>query len=133
MEESKSRLESVVTLRIDLADLIDREQIKTLASLSKAIEGLQAGLLEDLEALGWSRSTRYRRSLVTKLGRVAFTVAKVKRDGRVFSPIIYALNIEKRKYSRDVRMLLADKASRLSYHDAMIDFQNHTKNLSSWR
>jgi hypothetical protein len=126
MEESKSQLDLGVTLRIDLADLIEREQIKTLTSLSKAIEGLQAELLEDLEALGWSRSTRYRRSLVTKLGRVAFTVAKVKRDGRVFSPIVYALNIEKRKYSRDVRMLLADKASRLSYQDAMTDFQNHT-------
>jgi hypothetical protein len=67
----------------------------------------------DLEALGWRRSTIYQRPLVAKLGRV-------------FSPIIYALNIEKRKYSRDVRMLLADKASRLSYQDAMIDFQNHT-------
>jgi len=115
-----------VNLRIDLADLIEREQIKTLTGLSDVIEALQVELVEDLEALGWSRSTSYQRSLVTKLGRVAFTVVKVKRDGRVFSPIIYALNIEKRKYSRDVRMLLADKASRLSYQDAMIDFMNHT-------
>jgi len=115
-----------VNLRIDLADLIEREQIKTLTSLSKAIEALQARLMENLEASGWKRSTSYQRPLVTKLGRVVFTVIKVKRDGRVFSPIIYALKIEKRKYSRDVRMLLADKASRLSYQDAMIDFQNHT-------
>jgi len=110
-----------VNLRIDLADLIDREQIKTLTSLSNAIEALQAELVKDLQALGWSRSTSYRRSLVTKLGRVVFTVVKMKRDGRVFSPIIYTLNIEKRKYSRDMRMLLADKASRLSYQDAQID------------
>jgi len=126
MEESKSQLDLEVSLRIDLADLIEREQIKTLTSLSNAIESLQARLVEDLEALGWRYSTSYQRSLVTKLGRVVFKAVKVKRDGRVFSPIIYALNITKRKYSRDVRMLLADKASRLSYQDAQIDFQNHT-------
>jgi hypothetical protein len=126
MEESKPLLDTEVATRMDLADLIEREQIKTLTSLSNAIEALQAQLVKDLQALGWSRSTSYRRSLVTKLGRVVFTIVKMKRDGRVFSPIIYALNIEKRKYSRDVRMLLADKASRLSYQDAQIDFMNHT-------
>jgi len=119
-------LDTEVATRIDLADLIEREQIKTLTSLSDAIEALQAELVKDLQALGWSRSTSYRRSLVTKLGRVVFTVVKMKRDRRVFSPIIYTLSIEKRKYSRDVRMLLADKASRLSYQDAQIDFMNHT-------
>jgi hypothetical protein len=51
---------------------------------------------------------------VTKLGRAAFRVVKVRRDGRVFSPITYMLNIQKRKYSQEVTMLLADKASRLS-------------------
>jgi hypothetical protein len=126
MEESKSQLDLGVNLRIDLADLIEREQIKTLANLSDAIEALQARLVENLETSGWKRSTSYQCPLVTKLGRVIFTVIKVKRDGRVFSPIIYALKIEKRKYSRDVKMLLADKASRLSYQDAQIDFQNHT-------
>jgi len=115
MEESKPLLDTPAATRIDLADLIEREQIRTLENLSRAIEAFQAELVEDLQASGWSCSTSYRRSLVTKLGRVVFTVVKVKRDGRVFSPIIYALNIEKRKYSRDVRMLLADKASRLSY------------------
>lgn len=119
-------METEVAERIDLADLIEREQIKTLENLSRAIEALQAELAEDLQALGWRYSTNYQRSLVTKLGRVVFTVVKMKRGGRVFSPIIYALNIEKRKYSQEVRMLLADKASRLSYQDAMIDFQNHT-------
>lgn len=119
-------MDEEITARIDLADLIEREQIKTLENLSKAIEDLQARLVEDLERLGWRCSTSYRRCLVTKLGRVVFTVVKVKRDGRVFSPIVYALKIEKRKYSRDVRMLLADKASRLSYQDAQIDFMNHT-------
>ena len=88
-----------VATRIDLADLIEREQIKTLATLSNAIEALQARLMENLEASGWKRSTSYQRPLVTKLGRVIFTVIKVKRDGRVFSLIIYALKIEKRKYS----------------------------------
>ena len=119
-------MEFGVNLRIDLVDLIEREQIKTLASLSDAIEALQARLVEKLETSGWRRSTSYQRPLVTKLGRAIFTVVKVKRGRRVFSPIVYALNIERRKYSRDVRMLLADKASRLSYQDATTDFMNHT-------
>ena len=119
-------MEFGVNLRIDLADLIEREQIKTLRSLSNAIEALQARWVGTLEGSGWKRSTSYQRSLVTKLGRVVFTVVKMKREGRVLSPIIYALKIEKRTYSRDVRMLLADKTSRLSYPDAQVDFQNHT-------
>lgn len=45
MEESKSQLDLSVNPRIDLADLIEREQIKTLASLSDAIEALQARLV----------------------------------------------------------------------------------------
>jgi transposase-like protein len=126
MEESKPLFDSEAMVRIDLADLIEREQIKTLERLSKAIEALQARLIEKLEASGWRRSTSYQRPLVTKLGRVIFRVVKVRRGRRVFSPLIYALRIEKRKYSRDVRMLLADKASRLSYQDALTDFQNHT-------
>ena len=126
MEESEPLLNVEMMARIDLAELIEREQIKTLTSLVSTIETLQSRLVVDLETSGWRRSTSYRRSLVTKLGRVVFRVVKVRRSGRVFSPIIYALNIEKRKYSRDVRMLLADKASRLSYQDATVDFQNQT-------
>ena len=126
MEESKPLLDVEVTSRIDLAALIEREQIKTLESLARTIEALQNRLVAELEVSGWRRSTSYQRPLVTKLGRVVFRVVKVKRGPRVFSPIIYALGIENRKYSRDVRMLLADKASRLSYQDALTDFQNHT-------
>ena len=93
MEESKPLLDNEVTTCIDLADLIEREQIKTLTSLSKAIETLQARLVMDLEALGWSYSTSYQRSLVTKLGRVAFTVVKVKRDRRCS---LSAINMQSR-------------------------------------
>jgi hypothetical protein len=52
MEESKPLLEIKLASRIDLADLIEREQIKSLTSLSKAIETLQARLVMDLEAMG---------------------------------------------------------------------------------
>ncbi len=85
---TKFYLKSAVTLRIDFAGLIEREQIKTFENLSRAIENLQARLVEDLEALGWRRSTGYRRRLVTKLGRVISTAVKVKRGRRVFSPIV---------------------------------------------
>jgi len=45
MEESKPLLETEVTTRIDLADLIEREQIKTLTSLSNAIEAIVGDLI----------------------------------------------------------------------------------------
>ena len=51
MEESKPLLDTEVTTRIDLADLIEREQIKTLTSLSNAIEALQAELVKDPQSL----------------------------------------------------------------------------------
>ncbi|MBS7622629.1 hypothetical protein KEJ39_03005 [Candidatus Bathyarchaeota archaeon] len=43
------------------------------------IEVLQVRLVEELEASVWRYLTSYRRSLVTKLGRVVFRVVKVKR------------------------------------------------------
>ena len=41
MEESKALLDTEIATRIDLAELIERDQIKTLESLSRAIEALK--------------------------------------------------------------------------------------------
>jgi len=66
LEESKALLDTEVTRHIDLADLIERERIRVPESLSRGIEALQTGLVEDLQALGWRYSTSYWRRLVTK-------------------------------------------------------------------
>jgi aerobic-type carbon monoxide dehydrogenase small subunit (CoxS/CutS family) len=42
-------LNTEITACIDLKDLIEKEQIKTIESLSSAIEALQAELVEDLQ------------------------------------------------------------------------------------
>jgi hypothetical protein len=40
---------------------------------------------------GWSRSTSYSRRLVTSPGGIELTVVKVRRGGRVTSPILDVL------------------------------------------
>lgn len=107
------------TRRIDLAELVERERIKTVESLGRNIESLQETLIKEYRKKGWERSTTYRKTIVTILGRVTFTVIKVrKRRGRgfvVLSPVLDLLCIRKRKYSREVRMVCADMAATVSY------------------
>jgi len=68
------------------------------------------------------------RSLVTGIGRIRFKVKRVirKEDGRGFSPILEALDVKRRRYSRDVRMRLAEFASVMSYRDASREFETAT-------
>lgn len=54
---------------------------------------------------------------MTSLGEIELAVVKVKRRGKVVSPILDALGIRRRRYSNEVRMLLADMAAGLSYGD----------------
>jgi hypothetical protein len=60
---------------------------------------------------GWSRSTSYSRWLVTSLGGIELIVVKVRRGGRVTSPTLDVLGIRRRRYSNELRMLLADMAA----------------------
>ena len=68
----------------------------------------------------------YTRRLVTSLGEIELAVVKVRRRGRVRSPILDALGIRRRRYSSEVRMLLADMAARLSYGDTRKQFREIT-------
>ncbi len=76
----------------------------------------------------YRRGGSYMKTLVTGIGEIRFIVKKVirKEDGRVFSPILEALDVKRRKYSRDVRMKLAEFASLMSYGDASREFETAT-------
>jgi hypothetical protein len=121
------------TKRIDLAELVERERIKTAESLRRSIESFQETLIREYRKNGWERSTAYPKTIVTILGRVTFTVIKVrKRRGQRFivnSPILDLLCIRKRKYSREVRMVCADMAATVSYGEtkSRMEKTNHLK------
>jgi hypothetical protein len=60
--------------------------------------------------------------LVTSLGAIELTIQEVKRGGRVTSPLIDALGIRRKRYSQELRMILADMTARLSYGDTRKQF-----------
>jgi hypothetical protein len=129
-EVATPKLNSTIYEPIDLSDLIEAEQLKTLESLSESIEKYQgrivAGLVEP--GGGWERATSYTKTLVTKLGKVRVKVIKLrnKSTGKINSPILDLLSIRRKKYSPDVRMILADMAARLSYNDSRKQFMEIT-------
>ncbi len=111
------------TADIDLTDLIERERIRTALSLTESIQALQEKAIERMEALGYRRHSAYRRFLVTSLGGVQLEIVKMKKGRRVISPILDVLGIRRRKYSPELRMICADKASRQSYGDTKKDLE----------
>ena len=74
------------------------------------------------------RGGSYAKRLITGLGEIMFKVRKVIRrvDGRMSSPILKALDVRRRRYSRDVRMSCAEFASKMSYGDASTEYETAT-------
>ena len=68
------------------------------------------------------------KKLVTSLGVVEFKVRRVisRKDGKVSSPILEALDVKRRKYSRGVRMACVEYASKMSYGDASLEYMTGT-------
>ena len=103
---------------IDLSDLIEAEQIKTAKRLKESIEEYQNKIVTEILALtrSYKRKGTYERGLVTSLGKVRLKIAKVDLgNGKMISPMLDVLQIRRRRYSQELRMLAADTASRLSY------------------
>ena len=115
---------------IDLSSLIEDQRIKTSESLKASIEAYQEEILNRFP-VDWSHAGTYPKELVTSIGRVSLTVIRMKRPaaqcGGTTSPILDALSIRRKKYSRELRMSLASKASRMSYGDAQKDFQESSR------
>ena len=119
---------------IDLKDLIDRSNGYSHSELVRLIGERQEELILELCGPKYSRSHPYKRggsytkTLVTSLGTIRFKVKRVKGrgDGRTFSPILDSLDVNRRKYTRDVRMKLSEFASVMSYRDASREFETAT-------
>jgi len=119
---------------IDLTDLIDRSNGYSRSELVRLIEERQEELILELCGPKYSRSHPHKRAgtytkpLVTSLGTIKFKVKRVKGrgDGGTFSPILDSLDVNRRKYTRDVRMKLAEFASVMSYRDASREFETAT-------
>ena len=108
--------------------MVAEERIKTTGSLKTSIEAVQEGVVKDLGGKGWKRAATYTRTLVTMLGVLNLRIVKVRdaSTGRVTSPILDMLAIRRRKYSREVKIVCADMAARLSYNDSKIEFEKTT-------
>ena len=126
-EEVNPTLNGITYEHIDLTALIEDQRIKTAENLKTSIETYQEEIIDRLLPAGWSRSGTYPKEFVTSIGRVTLTVIRMKRPpskkGGTTSPILDVLSIRRKRYSDELRMLLASKASRMSYGDAQKDFQ----------
>ena len=119
---------------IDLSDLIERSNGLSRTELVRLIEEEQERIIQKLCGPKYSRNHPYRRgssytkTLVTGIGTTRFKVKRVIRrtDNTVNSPILEALDVKRRKYSRDVRMKLAEFASKMTYQDASLEFETAT-------
>jgi len=141
---TNSTTEARVSLRgdtqiphIDLAELAElAEQARTSSrrELVSLIERRQEEIVEELCGPRYSRGHRYRRggsytkTLVTCLGEIRFKAKKVIRrsDGKTATPLLKTLDVKRRRYSRGVRMRLAEFASKMSYGDACTEFETAT-------
>ena len=119
---------------IDLAGLIGRANSRSRRKLVRLIEERQEDLIYEMCGPRYSRGYVYRRGgsytkrLVTSLGEIRFRVERVIRriDDKVRSPILEALDVKRRKYSRDMRMKCVEFASKMSYGDASMEFEKAT-------
>ena len=119
---------------IDLAELAEQARTRSRRELVNLIERRQEQIVEELCGPSYSRDHSYRRggsytkTLVTYLGEIRFKAKKIVRrsDGKTSIPILEALNVKRCRYSRGVRMRLAEFASKMSYGDACLEFENAT-------
>ena len=119
---------------IDLTDLIERSNGHSRSELVRLIEERQERIVQKLCGPKYSRSHPYRRgssyakTLVTGVGTISLKVKRVisRIDNSVSAPILEALDVKRRRYSRDVRMKLAEFASKMTYGDAGLEFETAT-------
>lgn len=127
---SNPKLNERISEPIDLSDLIEAQELKSVESLSESIQKYQDRIVAFLvePGGGWERAASYSKTLVTKLGMLEIRVIKLrnKSTGKINSPILDLFSIRRKKYSSDVRMILADMAARLSYDDSRKQFMQIT-------
>ncbi|MGC8558102.1 MAG: hypothetical protein ACP5NC_03805 [Nitrososphaeria archaeon] len=88
------------------------------------IGGLQEQVVHEMVNEGYKMAGSYQRKLVTSLGITELKIIKLKRGNKITSPILDRLGIRREKYSREVKMKLADMASVASYGESSRMFKN---------
>ena len=133
-EARVSLIENTQIPHIDLAELAEQARTRSRRELTTLIERRQETLVEELCGPNYSRDRMHRRggsytkTLITCLGEIRFKAKKIIRrsDGKTSTPILKALDAKRRKYSRGVRMRLAEFASKMSYGDACLEYEAAT-------
>ena len=121
-------------VQIDLPEIVDTVKDQALTEIVRLIEQNQEQLTLQLCGPKYSRdhpfkrAGSYKKKLITSIGTINFRVQRIRSrtDNAITSPILEQLDLKRRKYSRDVRMKLADFASKMSYQDASLQFQEAT-------
>lgn len=77
------------------------------------------------------RGGRYLRTLVTKLGKVVVLVGRIydRLHRCTFTPVVLALGLGRRRYTRDLRLACAEEATRTTYGEAS---ESIHRTLSLW-
>jgi hypothetical protein len=125
-------LEPEEIAQIDLTNLFQRsrdhgaeEFVRILHQEEERLTALlESDRLEDGRRR-FVRSGHYRRTLVTKFGKVCFTVGRVydRVNERTFVPVLMALGLGGRRYTRDLRLACAEEATRTTYGEASESIQ----------
>lgn len=119
---------------IDLAGIVEGINVHSRSELVRRIEERQEQIIMKLCGPKHSRNHSFKRAgsytkkLVTPIGTINFKVQKVKNrtDKTIASPILECLGVKRCKYSKDLRMKLAEYASKMSYRDASLTFETAT-------
>jgi hypothetical protein len=108
---------------IDLAEIIQDVNVHSRFELVKRVNERQEQIIMNLCGPKYSRNHSFKRAgsyvkkLTTAIGTISFKVQKVRNriDNSITSPIVEYLDLKRRKYSKDLRMKLAEYASKMSY------------------
>jgi len=119
---------------IDLAEIVQDVNVHSRFELVKRVNERQEQIIMNLCGPKYSRNHSFKRAgsyikkLTTAIGTISFKVQKVRSmaDNTVSSPILECLGIKRRKYSGDLRVALAEYASKMSYQDASLEFETAT-------
>mgnify|MGYP001590656765 CR=1 FL=1 len=125
---------TIAAFPIDLAEIVEDINDHSRFELVRQIEERQQLVITRLCGPKYSRDHSFKRSgsytkkLITAVGTINFRVQKVKSrtDNTISSPILESLDLKRRKYSKDLRMKLAEYASKMSYQDASLEFETAT-------
>ncbi len=112
---------------IDFGGLLSSAEHWGIRALERLLEDTEEVLLGELHRekteCGRQRYVRHGRrprNLVTKMGKVTPWVTRVRDrlTGRVFSPLVEALGLGRKRYTPELRLAAAELATRTSYEEA---------------